>query len=143
MPGSYLHGSWEISSVPDGILSGGTEKGNRNSAIYAVEKSDTPIVSKKPANNDRPAEVVEKRGVAKGNAEEPPAGRTQSRVTASMGLEGIREVVRRGLTMLCYVINPRQEPCAVVPLAGICAGGVGQPAFLPRPSRQAATTAFS
>ena len=31
------------------------------------------------------------------------------------------------------VMNPRQEPCAVVPLAGICAGGVGQPAFLPRP----------
>src|ERR1019366_957395 len=56
MPGSYLHGSWEISSVPDGGLSGGAEKGNRNSAIYAVEKSDTPIVSKKPTNNDRPAE---------------------------------------------------------------------------------------
>jgi RNA-directed DNA polymerase len=56
MLGSYLHGSWEISSVPDGILSGGAEKGNRNSAIYAVEKSDTPIVSKKPTNNDRPAE---------------------------------------------------------------------------------------
>jgi len=28
--------------------------------------------------------------------------------------------------------DPRQEPSAVVPLAGICAGGAGQPAFLPR-----------
>ena len=28
---------------------------------------------------------------------------------------------------------PRQEPYAVVPHVRICAGGVGQPAFLPRP----------
>jgi len=27
----------------------------------------------------------------------------------------------------------RQEPGAVIPHAGICAGGAGQPAFLPRP----------
>jgi hypothetical protein len=29
--------------------------------------------------------------------------------------------------------NPRQEPSAVVPLAGICAGGAEQSALLPRP----------
>jgi hypothetical protein len=28
--------------------------------------------------------------------------------------------------------DPRQEPGAVVPHAGICAGGAGQPASLPR-----------
>ena len=33
--------------------------------------------------------------------------------------------------------NPRQEPCAVIPLArDLCGGGVGQPAFLPRPVEQ-------
>lgn len=56
MPGSYLHRSWEVSSVPDGILSGGAEKGNRNSAIYAGEKSDASIVPKKPPNKGQPAE---------------------------------------------------------------------------------------
>jgi len=44
MSGSCLHRSWEVSSVPDGILSGGAEKGDRNPAIYADEKSDAPIV---------------------------------------------------------------------------------------------------
>src|SRR4029453_18730641 len=31
--------------------------------------------------------------------------------------------------------DPRQEPGAVVPHAGICAGGAGSPASLPRPSQ--------
>jgi len=30
--------------------------------------------------------------------------------------------------------DPRQEPSAVIPPAGICAGAAGQPAVLPRPS---------
>jgi len=76
-------------------MSGGAEKGNRNSAIYAGEKSDASIVPKKPPNKGQPTEEVEGRGAAKGNAGEPPAGRTQSRETASMGLEGIRETAKR------------------------------------------------
>jgi len=110
MPGSYLHRSWEISSVPDGGLSGGAEKGNRNSAIYAGEKSDASILPKKPPNKGQPAEVVEGRGAAKGNAGEPPAGRTQSREIASMGLEGIRETAKRDrrvkFTALLHHITP-------------------------------------
>ena len=50
MPGSYLSRSWEVSSVPDGTRTGGTEKGNRNTVIYADEKSDIPIV---PTNRKR------------------------------------------------------------------------------------------
>ena len=65
----------------DEVLLGGAGKGNRNFAIYAVEKSDTPIVSKKLPNKDRPAEGVEKRGVAKGSVVEFPVCRTQSRKT--------------------------------------------------------------
>jgi hypothetical protein len=45
---------------------------------------------------NNPAEVVEGRGVAKGNTEKTPASRTQSRNSrASMGLEGVREAARR------------------------------------------------
>ena len=121
MLGSDLHGSWEISTVPGGVRPGGVGKVNDHTpAINAVEKSDTPIVPKKPPNKGRPAEVVEGRGVAKGNAGEPLAGRTQSRALASSGLAGIQEAEHR-----FRVTHPRQEPCAVIPLAGICAGGRG------------------
>ena len=82
MLGSCLHRSWEVSSVSGGILSDGAGKGSCNPAIYAVEKSDTPIVSEKPPNNARPAEVVEKRGVAKGSVVEFSVCRTQSRITS-------------------------------------------------------------
>jgi len=68
---------------------------SRNPAVYVDEKSDTPIVSKKPPNKGQPAEVVEKRGVAKGNVSQKPARRTQSRVSASMSLDGIRQAARR------------------------------------------------
>ncbi len=96
--------------MPDGIMSGGAEKGNRNSAIYAGEKSDAFIVPRKPPNKGQPAEEVEGRGAAKGNAGETPAGRTQSRETASMGLEGIRETARLNkrlkFTALLHHITP-------------------------------------
>ena len=117
--------SWEVSLVSDGELSDGAGKGNRNPAIHASEKSDTPIVSKKLPNKARPAEEVEKRGVAKGSVVEFPICRTQCRKQVSKEFNDAREVVRRERTMKCHVINPRQEPCAVIPLAGICAGGVG------------------
>ncbi len=68
---------------------------NRNPAVYVGEKSDTPVVSKKLPNKGKPAEAVEKRGVAKGNVSQEPARRTQSRVSASMSLEGIRQAARR------------------------------------------------
>ncbi len=39
--------------------------------------------------------------------------------------------------ILCSSLAPgyylKEEPGALVALAGICAGGAGQPAFLPRP----------
>ena len=78
--------------MPDGRMSGGAEKGNRNPAIHADEKSDTPIVPKKSPNKGCcPAEAMEGRGVAEGNANDDPACRTQSRESASTGIEGIRK----------------------------------------------------
>jgi len=86
--GSHSHGNWEISSMSGHVLPDGAGKAQScYPAIYVDEKSDTPIVSKKPPNKGKPAEAVEKRGVAKGNASQEPARRTQSRVSASMSLE--------------------------------------------------------
>ena len=91
-------------------LAGGAGKGNRNPAINAAEKSDTPIVPEKPPNKGKPAEAVEGRGVAKGNAGETPTGRIQSREPVSMGLEGIREAARKDkrqrFTALLHHITP-------------------------------------
>ena len=113
MSGSLLHGSSEISSASDATWSDGAGKVNdRNPAIYADEKSDTPIVPKKPSNKGiPPAEMVEGRGVAKGNADESPASRTQSRIhDASTGLEGIRETAKRNrkcrFTALLHHVTP-------------------------------------
>ena len=45
MSGSDLYGSWEVSTVLGATRPGGAGKvNNRNPAINAVEKSDTPIV---------------------------------------------------------------------------------------------------
>src|SRR3990167_1881529 len=78
MLGSDLHGSWEISSVPEAPESGGTGKAqSHNPVAYAGEKSDTFVVPKKQSNKGKsqsgdPAETVEGRSVAKGNASENP-----------------------------------------------------------------------
>jgi len=101
-PGSFLHRSWEISSAPEPLGTGGTGKAKcRNPVVHAGEKSDTPVVPKKlPNKGGNPAEVVEERGVAKGNVNKNPASRTQGRNScASMGLEGVRVVARREKTV--------------------------------------------
>lgn len=85
---------------------------NRNPAVNADEKSDTPVVPSKPPNKGiEPAEVVEGRGVAKGNTDKVTAPRTQSRISrASKGLEGVREAARRDrrlrFTALLHHITP-------------------------------------
>ena len=97
-PGSFLHRSWEISAAPGGTMSGGPGKAkSRTPGHPAVEKSDARILPGKPSNKgDQPAEMVEGRSAAKGNADQDPAPRTQSRTScASMGLEGVRQAARR------------------------------------------------
>jgi len=123
MSGSHLHRSWEVSSVPDGVVSGGAEKGNRNPAFYAGGESvargaDAPIVPEKLPNKGQAsllfeegfAEAMEGRGAAKGNAEESPAGRTPSRETALTGLQRVRETAKRDkrlkFTALLHHITP-------------------------------------
>ena len=85
-PGNLMHGNWEISSAPLAQAMGGIGKvNNRNPIVNAGEKSDTPVVPGKLSNNGgplgHPAEMVEGRGVTKGNADKAPAPRTQSRTS--------------------------------------------------------------
>ena len=95
MPGSDLFGSWEIWEVPAKYAGGADKVNSRNPAINAPQKSDTPMLPGKPSNKGKPAEMVEGRGVAKGNAKEAPTDRAQHRAPVSMGLQGIREAARR------------------------------------------------
>lgn len=112
MPGSFSHESSEISAVSGAVgKPDRARKGNRNLAINAAEKSDAPIVPKKPSNNGyTPAERVEERGAAKGNADLSPAYRTQSRVSASKRWESIREMAKRNrncrFTALLHHVTP-------------------------------------
>ena len=84
-------------------------------------KSDSPIVPGKLPNKGRGAlrfaEGVEGRGLAEGNLFQQPRFRTQSRTDLQNALRLIRQANARHY--------PRQEPSAVVPLAGICPGGTG------------------
>jgi hypothetical protein len=85
--------------------------------MHDCGKSDSPIVPVKSANKDIKrlvlAEEMEERGLAKRNSCEQNRDRTQRREA----LQNKLARVRRDRHHL------RQEPGAVVPHAGICAGG--------------------
>ena len=84
--------------------------------------SDKPIVPKKAANKGsgrpNPAERLEGRGLAKGNLGEQSRFWTQGQVDLQHALDRIRNAAR---TATRHYL--RQEPGAVIPHAGICAGG--------------------
>ena len=113
-PGSFLHRSWEISTVPGDMTPGGSGKAKCHTPDpSAVEKSDALILPGKPSNKgDQPAEMVEGRSAAKGNADQDPAPRTQSRISSALtGLEGVRQAARRNrrlqFTALLHHITPQ------------------------------------
>src|SRR5580704_8449890 len=113
-PGSFLHRSWEISAVPSATTPGSPEKAKSHTpGPPTVEKSDAFVVPGKPSNKGvNPAEMVEGRNAAKGNADQVPAPRTQSRTSsASTGLEGVRQAARRNrrlrFTALMHHITPQ------------------------------------
>ena len=113
-PGSFLHRSWEISAAPGAATPGSSGKAKCHTPEQpAVEKPDTLILPGKPSNKgDDPAEMVEGRSVAKGNAEQVPAPRTQSRNScASTGLDSVRQAARRNrrlrFTALLHHITPQ------------------------------------
>ena len=76
---------------------------SRTAPTYAVEESDNGVIPMKHPNNEgRPqrgqpeAEAVEGSPLAKENAAQPNAGRTQSRETVSSGLSRVRQAARAG-----------------------------------------------
>lgn len=96
-----------------GNAGGAAKAKSHKAAIDAGEESDTFIVPAKLSNNRTQVmtEMMEGRDVAKVNADESPAPRTQSRKGGSTGLEGVREAARRdrGLrfTALLHHVTPQ------------------------------------
>ena len=91
--------------------------------VHGCRESDSFIVPRKPANKGRPrgpAEPVEGRERAKGNVAEETRSRTQRRGLLSHALSRVRQA-----SLGVCTSDPRQEPGAVVPHAGIWAGGAG------------------
>ena len=100
-------------------------------------KSDGPIVPKTPANDgaaarhdgshprDASVEQVEGRGPDQGNSLRGSEDRTRRRESLQAALERIRQAASRDTVSLPTPgrHDPRQEPGAVVPHAGICPGG--------------------
>ena len=67
--------------------------------MHEREKSDPAIVAAKPANKAErhvPAELVERRAGAEGNAGQQRTRRTQGRESVSQGLDRVRQAAGRG-----------------------------------------------
>ena len=90
-----------MSPTTDGVAGRAGKVEGRTPAMYDQGKSDRPVVPTKPPNNaGQPvAEVVEGRGLAKGNTEEQNAPRTQSRTSAPSALDRVREAATRNKGM--------------------------------------------
>ena len=109
--------------------------------MYGRGKSDSFVVPEKPSNKDDGAlpfaERVEERRLAERSRNQRTSTRTQlpgMRCNKSWnwhggGLMPPGELHPSQSTSARYY--SRQEPGAVIPLAGICTGGAGQPATLP------------
>jgi hypothetical protein len=88
-----------------------------------MNKGYQPAVS-----GQRPAESVEQRGLAEGNAQRLPTNGTQRPGKVSRGLLGVREPARRDRKYHPWPNvrfrrhHPRQEPYAVAPHVRICGG---------------------
>src|SRR4051794_5147256 len=97
--GNSLRENREIPVPPavDGAASRAGKAKCRTPAMHGPGKSDRPMVPAKPPNKaGRPAaEVVEGRGLAKGNTAEQNAPRTQSRTRAPIALDRVREAAKK------------------------------------------------
>jgi hypothetical protein len=109
-------------------------------AMHGWGKSDRPIVPVKPANKGRPAPLGGAGG-GRGLGQREcltakQVDRTQCRIGTGLPVPKTCPMSRRAAHVTATrrgASDPRQEPGAVVPHAGIRAGGGGQPPSLPRP----------
>ena len=92
-------------------------------AMYERGKSDSCVVPTKSANEVRGApraeEQMEGRRLASSNSTQRNRVRAQHRIALQQALERVRQAA----TPVRH--DWRQEPSAVIPPAGICAGGAG------------------
>ena len=100
MHGNSLHGNRESleMSFNENIEERSGKANGHTPDMYVSRQSDSPIVPKKQPNKagtQDAAEVVEGRGLIKGNESQKAAFRTQGREDASTGLRGVREVARK------------------------------------------------
>jgi hypothetical protein len=109
--------------------------------MYERGKSDGGVVPAKPVNKAAraAAESVEERPPAKGNMASKTRPGRRAGTDAPSALDCVREAAQRTrmvhpVLRCVFALDPRQEPSAVVPLAGICAGGRPQGRSLPRPT---------
>ena len=97
--GHLSHGSRETSAISASSEADRSEKTrSRTSDMHVAEESDGLIVPEKRANNigvPPVAESVEGRGSIEENASQSLRDRTQSRISRSRGLPGVREAARR------------------------------------------------
>ena len=147
MRGRCTHGNRETSgcspAAPSQGVGGGPEKPTRRTTgLHGPEESDGVIVPQNRSNNGAaaPAESGQGRAPARRNAWDEAAPRTQSRTGASSGLSRVRQRAKADrqarftdpFRMPASPPDSRQEPSEVALHVRICAGGPGQPGFLPR-----------
>src|SRR6266853_3537035 len=94
------------------------------------KKSDPAVVARKPANKDGrpPAEPVERRAGAEGNANQHSTHRTQIRARVTQALDRVRQAARQRkkerFTALLHHVNPDTLRLALYALKGKAAPGV-------------------
>src|SRR5664279_2694449 len=103
----------------------------RTPEMNGCGKSDSAIVPAKPPNKAARAvaEVVEERGLGEGNT----VSKTRPGHRAGIGASTCAGLCAPGSAWPNPTLDPSQEPSAVVPHAGICAGGRPKGRSLPRP----------
>jgi hypothetical protein len=112
--------------------------------MYGHEKSDRCVVPRKSSNKveQSAAERVEGRHLVEGR----PVGKARSEHTAGDRVPCVAwsgcVVAWLAQTLIDTTVDPRQEPGAGIPHAGICAGGVQQCASLPRQGRRVVLQPF-
>jgi hypothetical protein len=127
---SILHGTREVPLLASPCRRG--PRGQKKESTITMDdsgNSDNLIVLEKCANKGfggpKPAECMEERGLAKGNSGEQTRFWTQGQYDLHHALDRIRQVARENRPLARPIKRtpkrhyPRQEPGAVIPLAGI------------------------
>ncbi len=138
MYGSFLHGNREAPSLARVGTHGPREEPQGDTfTMYGFGASDRRIVPEKPRTTGtvrRRLRSVWRKGVwpRENGYNAMRSDTVPSHVMACCSCSGASGRDCHSHLPLAHAVDPRQEPGAVVPHAGICAGGAPKGAFLPR-----------